>query len=78
LQPRLINARKLIEENKVRITKRTANQVEAYVKGTEVEHRVVLTSEKSQCTCDWKSKHQLDRGECKHVLAVEILSDPDN
>ncbi len=77
LQPRLINARKLIEENKVRITKQTATQIEGYVKGTAVEHRIVITDEKAQCTCDWKSKHPTDRGECKHILAVEILTDPD-
>ncbi len=78
LQPRLINARNLVEEKKVRITKHTANQVEAYVKGTDVEHRVVLTAEKAQCTCEWKSKHPTDRGECKHILAVEILSESEN
>ncbi|MBX9950299.1 MAG: hypothetical protein K2Y39_14110 [Candidatus Obscuribacterales bacterium] len=78
LQPRLINARKLIEEKKVRITKQTQENVEAYVKGTDVEHRVVITPQKAQCTCDWKSKHADERGECKHILAVEILSDYEN
>lgn len=78
LQPRLVNARKLIEEGAVRISKRSGNQIEAYVKGTNVEHRVVVTEEKSQCTCEWKAKHHNDRGACKHVLAVEILADADN
>jgi hypothetical protein len=75
LQPRLINARKLIDEGLVRISKRTAEQVEAYVKGTSVEHRVVISDAKSQCTCEWKAKHPTDRGACKHILAVEILAE---
>ncbi len=78
LQPRLINARKLVEEGSVRITKKTSSQVEAYVKGTNVEHRVVVTESKSQCTCEWQAKHPDDRGACKHILAVEILADPEN
>lgn len=73
LQPRLINARKLVDEGAVRITKHADDQVEAYVKGTEVEHRVVINGDKSQCTCEWKAKHPDDRGNCKHVLAVEIV-----
>jgi uncharacterized Zn finger protein len=75
LQPRLINARKLIEEGRVRITKHAGDQIEALVKGTSVEHRVVIKPEKAQCTCDWKTKHPYDRGECKHILAVEILAE---
>jgi uncharacterized Zn finger protein len=77
LQPRLINARKLLEEGKVRISRHTGDQIEAYVKGSEVEHRVVISDDKSQCTCEWKAKHPQDRGACKHVLAVEIMADAD-
>lgn len=77
LQPRLINARKLVEESGVRITKRSATQVEAYVKGTAVEHRVVINEQKAQCTCEWQAKHPEDRGACKHILAVEIVTEAD-
>jgi hypothetical protein len=50
LQPRLQNARKLIAENKVRIDRRTAEQVEAYVAGSGVEHRVRLSGKEGRCT----------------------------
>jgi hypothetical protein len=78
LQPRLRDARKLVDEDGVRIASRGEAGIEAWVKGTGVEHRVRLTPEGARCTCPWYSKHQGDRGPCKHVLAVQITTgDPD-
>jgi hypothetical protein len=72
LQPRLRNARKLIDENKVRLRDRS-DRVEAYVTGSGVEHRVRLTEGDARCTCPWYAKHAGTRGPCKHILAARIL-----
>lgn len=72
LQPRLRDARKLIAEDKVRISSRSADQIEAYVTGSGVEHRVRLIGDDAKCTCPWYGKHAASRGPCKHVLAVRI------
>jgi hypothetical protein len=73
LQPRLKNARKVIENSGVRIVRR--QPVEAYVQGTGVEHRVREDGGQMRCTCPWFSKHQGKRGPCKHILAVQIALD---
>ena len=77
LHPRLLGARKLVEEKRIRIVAQSgadeALRAEAYVQGTDVEHRVRLQPDGDRCTCPWYGKHQGDRGPCKHVLAVRIL-----
>lgn len=77
LHPRLLDARKLVLEKLVRIVQQTgegdAVRAEAYVQGTDVEHRVRLQPEGDKCTCPWYGKHQGDRGPCKHVLAARII-----
>lgn len=79
LHPRLLDARKLIEAKQVRTVSKSgagdAEQIEAYVQGSEVEHRVRLRLEGDTCTCPWYGKHQGDRGPCKHVLAVRLTLD---
>jgi hypothetical protein len=81
LQPRLLDARKLVAENQVRIVSQQASgdelRAEAYVQGTGVEHRVRLQPEGDKCTCPWYGKHQGDRGPCKHVLAVRLVLTPE-
>jgi len=72
LHPRLKDARKLVAEGGVRIVRQDAEGVEAYVKGSGVEHRVRLGAESARCSCPWYAKNQGDRGPCKHVLAVQI------
>jgi len=72
MQPRLQDARKLVAEQGVRVESRNAESAEAWVRGSGVEHRVRVTSEGSRCTCPWFSKHQGERGPCKHVLAVQL------
>jgi hypothetical protein len=75
LQPRLANARKLIDAGKVRVSRRQGDQVEILVEGSGVEHRVRLSEQDAKCTCPWYAKHQNERGPCKHVLAAQILLD---
>lgn len=75
LQPRLKDARKLLERQGVQIVKQEGDRIEARVAGSGVEHRVRLSSEEARCTCPWFAKHQGMRGPCKHVLAVQILSE---
>jgi len=71
LNPRMKDAEKLLAENKVDIISRTDNRVEARVAGSGVNHTVILEGEKERCTCTWFSRHQGERGLCKHVLAVK-------
>jgi hypothetical protein len=71
LNPRLKEAEKLLEEGKVEILSRTDTRVEACVEGSGVKHVVLLEGEKERCTCTWYSKHQGERGVCKHILAVK-------
>lgn len=77
LHPRLLDARNLVQEKLVRIVRQTVEgdevRAEAYVQGTEVEHRVRLQPEGDKCTCPWYGKHQGNRGPCKHVLAARIV-----
>jgi hypothetical protein len=73
LNPRMKDAEKLLAEDKVQIVSRSANRVEAKVLGSGVHHSVLLDGEKERCTCTWFSRHQGDRGVCKHVLAVKKM-----
>ena len=74
LQPRLQNARKLIDSGGVRLVRQDADGIEAYVQGTGVEHRVVIDADdNAKCTCPWFHRHHGDRGPCKHVLAVRMV-----
>lgn len=72
LQPRLKDARKLVAEEGVRLETRSEELLEAWVRGSDVEHRVRITPEGARCTCPWFSKHQGERGPCKHVLALQL------
>jgi hypothetical protein len=82
LHPRLVDARKLVEAKLVRVVTRSGAgdelQVEAYVQGTDVEHRVCLRPQGDTCTCPWYGKHQGDRGPCKHVLAARLVVDEED
>ena len=81
LHPRLMDARKLVEAKHVRVVNQSGAgadvQAELYVRGTDVEHRVLLAPANDRCTCPWYGKHQGDRGPCKHVLAARIFLNPD-
>jgi hypothetical protein len=71
LNPRLKDAEKLLIENKVEIILQTDNRIEAKVQGSGVNHFIVIAGESERCTCTWFSKHQGERGLCKHILAVK-------
>lgn len=71
LNPRLKDAEKLLEENKVEIIVQTDNRIEARVEGSDVKHTVVIEDDRSRCTCTWYARNQGERGVCKHILAVK-------
>jgi len=71
LHPRLKAARKLVESGNVKLTK--GNTLSAEVLGSGCTHTVRLVESGPRCTCPWFSKHQGDRGPCKHVLALQML-----
>ena len=71
LNPRLKGAEKLLEENKVHITLKNDDEIEAEVEGSGVQHYVAIKGGLQKCTCTWFSKNQGERGVCKHILAVK-------
>lgn len=74
LNPRLKDAEKLLAEGKVHIVSDQNGRIEAQVEGSGVQHLVIIKDEQAQCTCQWFSKNQGERGPCKHILAVKKLS----
>ncbi len=76
LNPRLKGAKKLIENNQVRILLNENGKIEAKVAGSGVDHLVVIEHGEAKCTCQWFGKYQGARGDCKHVLAVrEVVNE---
>jgi hypothetical protein len=73
LNPRLKDAELLLLENKVEIILKTDTKTEARVEGSGVKHLVVIENDIDRCTCTWFSKHQGERGVCKHILAVKKM-----
>jgi hypothetical protein len=74
LQPRLKDARKLLESHSVEIIADLGGGAfDVGVVGTEVTHHVRLRPDGDRCTCPWFSKHQGERGPCKHVLAAQMM-----
>ena len=78
LQPRLRDARRLVEDGAVRIDAAEASGIAAWVAGVGgVEYRVRSTADGWTCTCPWYGRHRGDRGPCKHVLAVQLVATDD-
>ncbi|BBO32545.1 SWIM zinc finger family protein [Lacipirellula parvula] len=79
MQPRLKNARKLLEGAHARIITQTTQpdglEADVEVDGTNVLHLVRLRPQGDKCTCPWFSKNQGQRGPCKHILAGRMLVD---
>lgn len=72
LNPRLKGVEKLLaDENAIQIIYQSEDLIEADIKGTKVKHRVQIQNGKARCTCPWFSKHQGERGYCKHILATK-------
>ena len=67
MHPRLLGARKLVEQGAVRLDGRRRRIV------AQRRRRVPrpLRGRRRRCTCAWFAKHRGERGPCKHVLAVE-------
>lgn len=75
LQPRLRDARRLVDRHAVRIEAADDSGLNAWVRGTgDVEYRVRSTVGGWSCTCPWYGRHHGDRGPCKHVIAVQIVA----
>lgn len=73
LNPRLKNAKKLIENSDVTIVEKKDGYLEANVKGSGVVHKVVIDHNGYRCTCEWFTTYQGKRGICKHVLALKMI-----
>jgi hypothetical protein len=75
LQPRLRDARRLVERAAVRVESADEAGLAAWVAGGGgVEYRVRSTADGWTCTCPWYGRHRGDRGPCKHVLAVQLVA----
>jgi len=75
MQPRLGNARKLIEGGLVKQIAGDPAYTTYEVQGTGTIHRVRLAGEQHSCTCPWFSKYQGQRGPCKHILAASLAQE---
>ena len=72
MNPRLKAARELAAAVEIESRAESAQaSVQAWVPSNGAEHRVVWSANPS-CTCPWFNKHGLDRGPCKHILAVQM------
>lgn len=69
--PRLMKARKWVDEGKVRIEPHDGTTVSASV-GTAVPHQVVIEGTVARCTCFWFGRFGTSRGPCSHVLATRF------
>jgi hypothetical protein len=72
LNPRLRNAKRLIENEDIEVIQQKPDYIEARVKGSGVFHKVIIDVDNARCTCEWFTKYQGKRGVCKHILAVKI------
>ncbi|RAJ24649.1 SWIM zinc finger family protein [Pedobacter cryoconitis] len=80
LNPRIQNAIKLVNQGDIEILVQDQNSIKAQVKGSSgVIHTILGKKDVSgkkddvfQCTCNWFTTHQNNRGLCKHILAVKM------
>ncbi|MDB5674054.1 MAG: hypothetical protein JWM65_1036 [Sphingomonas bacterium] len=76
MQPRLGNARKLVEGGLIRRLPDPDRVTATFeVQGTGTMHRVRIADDQQSCTCPWFSKYQGQRGPCKHILAASIVAE---
>jgi hypothetical protein len=74
-QPRLRQARSLVESGSVRLEPTTpadSGGTIAWVAGRSAEYRVRIGADGRACTCPWWGRHPGDRGPCAHIIAAEI------
>ena len=70
LNPRLVAAQGLLDQGAVTLTGDGAE-----VRRGAVVHRVTPEGDGWRCTCPWYAKHGDVRGPCKHMLAVEMMTE---
>ncbi|WP_408889221.1 SWIM zinc finger family protein [Myxococcus faecalis] len=72
LAPRLADARALLAAGAVEADAKAPGAF--WVRGSDVTYHVLLDGEGEplRCGCPWFSKHALDRGPCKHLLAARL------
>ncbi|MFY2563171.1 SWIM zinc finger family protein [Corallococcus terminator] len=81
LAPRLSDARALLEAGALEPDASTPSAF--WVRGADVTYHAVLDAdgEPLRCGCPWFSRHALERGPCKHLLAAQLhaqrAEDPD-
>ena len=73
MQPRLGNARKLLEEGKVRRVGGGVPPASIFEVGHGYRPSRAARGRAADCTCPWFSKYQGQRGPCKHILAASLL-----
>lgn len=79
LYPRLTEARELFLRGGVKqLEPDGSGGYEATVEGTSTLHFVRLLADGDRCSCPWFSKHQGDRGPCKHVMAARMALESDD
>ena len=69
MNPRLAEARELVDAGKVRLEDGGAR-----VRSRDVEHRVTFAPDHDRCTCPWWGRYAGRRGPCKHVLAARLAA----
>jgi len=74
-QPRLRAARKLLESDGVNVLRQDGEQYDVQVTGSSINQFVRLRPDGDRCSCIWFSRHQGQRGPCKHVLAARLKVD---
>lgn len=81
---RLQNARALLAEHPVQLeqlqTSVAGLQASGWVQGTQARYHGQLEIRAGQlysgsCTCQWYRQHQLQRGPCKHLLALRFAAE---
>jgi hypothetical protein len=75
LNPRLKNAKKLVDNSEIEVLEKRTGYIEAKVKGTDVFHKVIIAPDNQRCTCNWFTNYQGKRGICKHILAVKMVAE---
>ncbi|MBN1909143.1 MAG: SWIM zinc finger family protein [Pirellulales bacterium] len=76
-QPRLRSAKKLFEAGQTRVVRREGDATfDVEVTSGDVTYFVRLRPEGDRCSCPWFSRHQGQRGPCKHVLAARMAVAP--
>jgi hypothetical protein len=72
MNPRLLGARRLVEDGAVAL-----ESAQAWVRSADERYQVRLAHGRAvSCTCPWWGRHRGDRGPCKHVLAVGMTLAP--